>query len=250
MIKPPLANGNQSMGMRRQYIAQQQTLPQQVPFIPSQGLTLSGIGIPNTQPPVPVVPLAASAPPSTSRKKRNTARIIAALLVLGLAATIYFIWHTASPTTTTIASSSSSNVSQQNFSAVSTSAPTTDGIRVYVVGAVKNPGIYTLASGSRVYDLLQAAGGPLPKANLVAINLAAKLSDGQEVYITQVGETPPTYSGGVPGTGGNTTGTGSTSGGSSGGPTGTASSTSGGNSGGSSANGQACQYQYSECYRT
>ena len=31
----------------------------------------------------------------------------------------------------------------------------------------------------------------------MAINLAAKLSDGQEVYITQVGETPPTYTSGV-----------------------------------------------------
>ena len=49
---------------------------------------------------------------------------------------------------------------------------------MYVVGAVKNPGLYALATGARVYDLLQAAGGTLPKANLVAINMAAKLSDG------------------------------------------------------------------------
>ena len=231
MLQPPVANSNQSMGMRQRYIAQQQTLPQQVPSTPSTSLTLPGSGIPNTQTPIPVVPLAASAPSLTLRKKRNTARISAVLLVLGLATAIYFIWHTASPTTTATPSNSS-DVSQQNFSAVTTSVPTTDGIRVYVVGAVKNPGIYMLASDARVYDLLQAAGGPLPNANLVTINLAAKLSDGQEVYIAKVGETPPTYSGGVSGTGGGSTGTGSATGNSSGGSTGTGSAT--GNSSGSS----------------
>ena len=72
-------------------------------------------------------------------------------------------------------------------------------IQVYVVGAVKHPGVYTLPAGARVYQLLQAAGGPLPKANLVALNLAATLTDGEEVYVTLIGEIPPTYMGGVPG---------------------------------------------------
>ena len=80
-------------------------------------------------------------------------------------------------------------------------------MQVYVVGAVKHPGVYTLAAGARVYQLVQAAGGPLPNANLVALNLAAKLSDGQEVYVTVVGEIPPTYMGGVPGPGTGNSGT-------------------------------------------
>ena len=155
--------------------------------------------MPNLQPSVPAVPPLAPFVPSAPSKKKRIPRIIAVFLVLGLAGAIYVIWHSGTPTTTT-SSSSSSSISQQNFSASSATTPTSDGIRVYVVGAVKNPGIYTLPPGARVYDLLQAAGGTLPQANLVAINLAAKLSDGQEVYITQVGETPPTYTGGVPGT--------------------------------------------------
>src|SRR5207248_5372206 len=53
---------------------------------------------------------------------------------------------------------------------------------------------------------LQAAGGPLPKANLVALNLAATLTDGEEVYVTVVGENPPTYVGGVSGPGTSTGG--------------------------------------------
>ena len=74
---------------------------------------------------------------------------------------------------------------------------------------MKHPGVFTLPADARVYQLLQAAGGPLPKANLVALNLAARLTDGQEVYVTVIGETPPTYVGGVPepgtGTGGSGT---------------------------------------------
>jgi len=66
------------------------------------------------------------------------------------------------------------------------------------VGAVKHPGVYTLPVDARVYQLLQAAGGPLPNANLVALNMAAKLNDGQEVYVPVIGETPP-VTGGVPG---------------------------------------------------
>ena len=61
--------------------------------------------------------------------------------------------------------------------------------------------MYILPTGARVYLLLQEAGGPLPDADLVALNLAASLSDGEEVYVTRIGEIPPTYIGGVPGPG-------------------------------------------------
>ena len=72
---------------------------------------------------------------------------------------------------------------------------------MYIVGAVKHPGVYTLPVDARVYQLLRMAGGPLPNANLVALNMAARLNDGQEVYVPVIGETPPTSSGGVPGPG-------------------------------------------------
>lgn len=192
----PQSNSSQQGMLRRNFIAQQQTMPQPVASPPQ---LFSDTNIPNTL----LLPPVASTPVATVPKKKNRLRIVAALLVVGLAGAIYFVWHTSSTTTTT----STTGVSQQNFSAANTPAPTTDGIKVYVVGAVKNPGLYTLAVGARVYDLLQAAGGTLPKANLVAINMAAKLNDGQEVYVTLIGETPPTYTGGVPGPGtGNTSG--------------------------------------------
>ena len=56
-------------------------------------------------------------------------------------------------------------------------------IVVYVCGAVMRPGVYHLAPGARVADLLAAAGGARSKAALQAVNLAAKLLDGQQVVV-------------------------------------------------------------------
>jgi competence protein ComEA len=54
---------------------------------------------------------------------------------------------------------------------------------VYVCGAVRRPGVYHLASGARIADLLTAAGGAGSRAELQAVNLAAKLIDGQQVVV-------------------------------------------------------------------
>lgn len=146
--------------------------------------------------------------PSPEAKKKTRLRLIALLIALVLAVTLYFIWHispsTASPPITT--QQNFGNTSSPKNSNGSTSTTTGGEIQVYIVGAVKHPGVYSLPADARVYQLLQAAGGPQPKANLVALNLAAKVTDGQEVYVTMIGEIPPTYVGGVPGTGGSTTG--------------------------------------------
>lgn len=63
-------------------------------------------------------------------------------------------------------------------------------IKVHMAGAVARPGLYEFASGDRVADALQRAGGPLPTADLTQINLAAKLADGQQVIVPAQG-TPP-----------------------------------------------------------
>jgi competence protein ComEA len=56
-------------------------------------------------------------------------------------------------------------------------------VMVHVVGAVKNPGVFTLAQGSRVFQAIDAAGGALPAAGLSALNLAAPLSDGVQIMV-------------------------------------------------------------------
>lgn len=56
-------------------------------------------------------------------------------------------------------------------------------VSVHVVGAVPNPGVYSLPVGSRVSDAIAAAGGPAEDAQLDSINLARPLSDGEQVRL-------------------------------------------------------------------
>jgi competence protein ComEA len=56
---------------------------------------------------------------------------------------------------------------------------------VDVTGAVANPGVYRMPAGSRVNDAVQRAGGASGKAELEAVNLAARLADGQQVVIPE-----------------------------------------------------------------
>ncbi|MGH2712111.1 MAG: helix-hairpin-helix domain-containing protein [Actinomycetota bacterium] len=73
---------------------------------------------------------------------------------------------------------------------------------VHVAGWVEEPGVYELADGSRVIDALDAAGGPKKGAELSALNLAAPLTDGQQVLVVREAEVPESSgtaeTGGVP----------------------------------------------------
>lgn len=55
-------------------------------------------------------------------------------------------------------------------------------ICVYVCGAVKEPGVVFLPDGSRAADALEAAGGFAAEAAEEAVNLAAKVSDGEKLF--------------------------------------------------------------------
>lgn len=58
---------------------------------------------------------------------------------------------------------------------------------VDVTGAVARPGVYRLPVGARVTDAVQRAGGAARGALLEAINLAARLADGQQVVVPKRG---------------------------------------------------------------
>lgn len=58
-----------------------------------------------------------------------------------------------------------------------------------VVGKVVAPGVVELPAGARIRDAIAAAGGALPGTDLTALDLASKLTDGQQLF---VGIPPPT----------------------------------------------------------
>ena len=52
---------------------------------------------------------------------------------------------------------------------------------MHVAGAVRRPGVYRLPAGSRVQDAVRRAGGATRSADPHAVNLAAKVADGQQI---------------------------------------------------------------------
>ena len=56
-------------------------------------------------------------------------------------------------------------------------------IFVDVCGAVANPGVYEMDADSRVFQVIEAAGGFLPEAASASVNQAQPVSDGQQIYV-------------------------------------------------------------------
>lgn len=54
---------------------------------------------------------------------------------------------------------------------------------VHVAGAVRRPGLLRVPADTRVATALERAGGPTRRADLTAVNLAAKVQDGQQIVV-------------------------------------------------------------------
>jgi len=82
-----------------------------------------------------------------------------------------------------------------------TTTTTAPAVVAHAAGAVQAPGVYRLAAGARTGELVDAAGGPAPGADLQRLNLAAPVTDGERVYVPRVGEAvvpvPATPNGGA-----------------------------------------------------
>lgn len=61
-------------------------------------------------------------------------------------------------------------------------------IVIYIIGEVKQEGVYELDEDSRISDAIEKAGGTKENADLSQINLAYKIEDGMRIYIPQKGE--------------------------------------------------------------
>ena len=84
---------------------------------------------------------------------------------------------------------------------VSSSPSPSLSVIVDVAGAVRQPGVFEFVEGDRVIDAIERAGGPLPKADLGLLNLAAPLADGTQILVPKTGPAVAGVPGGTaPGT--------------------------------------------------
>lgn len=66
-----------------------------------------------------------------------------------------------------------------------------DPLVVSVIGQVHRPGLVSVPDGSRVADVISAAGGALPEADLSTVNLARLVVDGEQIAVGVPGSSLP-----------------------------------------------------------
>ena len=54
---------------------------------------------------------------------------------------------------------------------------------IHVTGEVKNPGVVKVKQGSRIEDIIEAAGGLTENADITNVNLAFEVEDGMKIRI-------------------------------------------------------------------
>jgi competence protein ComEA len=104
---------------------------------------------------------------------RRAAVLLAAVVLLGAAVAATAVWRgrpvpQPAPPLPAVAAASASSAAE---------------LVVSVAGQVVRPGLVRLPAGARVADALQAAGGPVPGADLAGVNLARRLTDGEHVLL-------------------------------------------------------------------
>jgi len=72
--------------------------------------------------------------------------------------------------------------------------PTPSQVVVDVAGWVRKPGVYSFSQGERAVDAIRKAGGARTGADLTSINLAALLSDGEQIIVGKAGSGTPVSS--------------------------------------------------------
>jgi competence protein ComEA len=138
-----------------------------------------------------------------------TPRAVIGLLLLGAAVAgvlvvrLVLVDHGARPVPLRMAASTGSASPSPSSGTVPTPSTTPTGaatnapgsaaagagiVLVHVVGQVRHPGVVRLPAGARVEQALEAAGGATAKADLVRVNLARPVVDGEQIVVPKPGE--------------------------------------------------------------
>lgn len=111
------------------------------------------------------------------------------LLVVGIAVFGYArLWNQSSGTPAATKSEEPSFDTGEESSAPPTdpalgNEETQDKVVVHVAGSVVSPGVVHLDEGARVAEAIEAAGGLLPGTDIGGLNLAKKVTDGEQILV-------------------------------------------------------------------
>lgn len=128
----------------------------------------------------------------TGKKQEPAVKVIIYLLLFALltGATLYFEWRRENNCWSEIIANSETNNNNNGYSDdtssiidESTEPDETDDYPVYLVGAVKFPGIYKINPGTCLFELVEKAGGLTADAAANSINLAMLIQPHQHIYI-------------------------------------------------------------------
>jgi competence protein ComEA len=129
---------------------------------------------------------------SVAGRRRESALL--AVVVLAVVAGGVALWSRGAPATIappaapTSRGASGGTAPSGEVAAEAGTGPAGGALLVHVAGAVQRPGLYEMPADARVADAVQAAGGPRPRADLDALNLAEPLVDGARIEVVGRGE--------------------------------------------------------------
>jgi competence protein ComEA len=129
--------------------------------------------------------------PSVRRVPDLDRRRVALLAVVALAIVVVGVRRLATPATPEGGNRAAASLPVEPAAAGGGGAAPAGGgeVTVHVAGAVRHPGVYRLRQGARVDDAVRSAGGAGRRADLSAVNLAARLEDGRQILVPERG--PP-----------------------------------------------------------
>src|SRR5579862_570363 len=128
--------------------------------------------------------------PSFAVSRRHAVALVVGLLVVVVLAT-RLLGSGSAPGQVTVEAptSSEAGAAESGGPAAPAASPAAAAFVVGdVAGAVRRPGVYRLRQGARITDAIARAGGATSRAQIVSVDLAAPLADGEQVLVPSAGD--------------------------------------------------------------